>query len=157
MEYNPESFSKVIINSREENVCSPKKPEITWRGILINVPVEIIVKPLEDSVIIPLCGFYHLDLSKMHHAEALKFTVIQTEPKVTFVGLFLDEDPSPQAPNPDDEPVNPEDLKGMSTSTYFNPNLLQYVHFPAIPGDYKVYVEYAGSKSNIALFKIRTK
>ncbi len=154
MKYIPEIFSTVNTYSNEQNPCSPENPGITWRGILLNAPKEIILSPLEDSIVIPICGFYQLDLSKMQQSEALKFVVTIAEPKGSFSGFMIDSDPNHDAPNPDEKPIDPKDLVGMSTSTYFNLNLLTYVKFPTIAGEYRVFADYAGSRSNILNFKI---
>lgn len=156
MEYIPEIFGKVKINSKESNLCSPAKPGPEWIGILINAPNEIRIEPGEKNIVIPLCGFFQLEHLKLRKSEPMKIFVVQSDPKTTYTGMVVEQDESPEIPN-EAPPVEDKDLEGMTLGSYFNYNILSYVIFPSIPGDYKVYVEYAGSKSNIALFKIRTK
>ena len=61
-------FLEVELNSLEENACSPKAPDESFRGLLIQAPTRVSFKkgePVGDRgafAAIPVCGYYHVDL-----------------------------------------------------------------------------------------------
>jgi hypothetical protein len=157
MEYKPQTFTSVPINSMEQNICSPSNPGPEWRGILINAPEEIGFALGETRIILPICGYYHLDMESLLESQPLKFNVSKKGEDHFFSGFLLDKDPSPQEPEPFSTEVRKEDLKDLSLGSYFNPNLIDYVNVPLITGEYQVFVEYGGIKSNTVIVKVTIK
>ena len=157
MEFKPQTFSSIPINRMEQNDCSPANPGPEWRGILINAPVEMGFALGETRIILPICGYYHLDMESLLESQLLKFYVFRIGEDHIFSGFLLDKDPSPQAPEPFSTEVKKEDLKGVSLGSYFNPNLLDYVNVPLITGKYQIFVEYGGMKSNTVTVKVTIK
>lgn len=155
MEYKPDKFSKVLINSNQASECSPPEQLPNWRGVLINSPETVVLSASAESASIPICGYYQLGMDKLDESGPLRFVVRQKETDSVYRGIMLQEDSSPEEPHPDgDRKPSAAQMKNMAVGAYFNPNLLDYVKMPTTPGQYEVYAEYAGSKSNTANFRI---
>ncbi len=160
MGVKPNKFTNVQIDSPEENPCSPPEPDEF--GISINIPSEITLSIADkENGVVPLCGVYHLSLTTLEkHPEPLMIHLRHIESDATFSGAILDNDPSPDAPEPEPEFLvdEPEpDIGDMSIVTYFNPNILNHIDFPLLPGYYEVFVEYAEQKSNTKNIKVNLK
>jgi len=154
MEFKPKKFSKVPINFNDLNVCSPsatgKGP--SWEGIEINVPEQILVPKGSAKPIIPVCGYYCIETIKLMTLQPFKIIIIYHKTNTTFSGLLIDNDPSPEAPDPfedESDEIDIEEIKGMYNCGYFNPNILDYVRTPPLQsGEYEVFIERGNIKSN---------
>jgi hypothetical protein len=47
-----------------------------------------------------------------------------------------------------------EDVKGLASGQYFNPNLADFAGLPEEPGTYDVYAEVRGNRSNVVTIEI---
>ena len=145
-------FLKVALNSREAQPCSPKPPAGSWRGLLIQAPTQVSYKPGErvdgQFAAIPLCGFYQLDLLALQDDKPLMLVAVDQANGQTYRGPVLDEDAGNNEPQPGPQKVDPALLAGMSTSSYFNPNLARYVRLPERAAQYSVHAEFGGMQSN---------
>lgn len=152
MAVDEKQFYQVPLNTRESNPCSPKDPGPKWRGILIQAPKRVVFKRGQEAgeafAVIPICGFYTLDLVSLMNGAPMTLIATDKSTQRVYSGAVVEADPSPNDPPPDDEPVDPTALKGLATSSYFNPNLASYVGLPARPAVYEVIVEYGGMQSN---------
>lgn len=149
-------FKQVVLNSREPNPCSPSDPGPAWRGILIQAPVrvELVRQQKINDAVIPVCGIYTLDMARLTDGKPMKLLVKNQKTGRVYQGEIVDSDPSPEAPPPAASVFDAESLKGMASSSYFNPNLAQYVQLPSEPAAYQVVVEYGGMRSNAVTIKV---
>lgn len=150
MKYEPQSFSKIELNSSAENSCSPAEKHPGWIGIEINAPTKVVVSGEDENIAIPICGLYNLsliDISKS--SDGLQIHIHVKELNKTFSGFMIDEDHGTDAPKPmrveKKERVIEE---GVLLGGYFNPDIRDYVSFPLKEGVYSVSVEYGGEVSN---------
>lgn len=159
MELIPDAFLKVPINTYDKNPCSPADPGANWRGIHILAPRQVLVDREESGAdilqgAIPICGYYLLNYSMETDQEPLKLVAVNKINARLYSGYMLEEDPSPEEPDPDDEPTDPALYQGMASGGYFNPNLLTYVKLPRGAAVYEIYVEYKGLRSNSVQLEI---
>ncbi len=145
-------FEQVPLNEGGPNACSPAAPKLPWQGIVIQAPSVVSFRKgkLVDGqfAAIPICGFYRLPMGKLLDGKPLLLVAINLRDKTRIDGPMIDVDPGLMAEPPQSEPVRPEDVQGMSTDAYFNPNLARYVKLPAVEAQYLVHAEYGGARSN---------
>ena len=151
-------FENVPLNTRESTPCSPKDPGPNWRGILIQAPKQVVISRGQEAKTayagIPVCGLYTLDLASLMDGAPMMLILKDQATQAIYTGAVVDKDPSPEEPPPPEKPLDPEALKGLATSSYFNPNIASYVRLPARPATYQVMVKYGGMQSNIVTIQI---
>jgi len=149
-------FLNVPLNSNEKNPCSPPEPGPTWRGILIQMPIQVKFKrgvrigTQGAFAAIPICGYYLLDVPASPVKEPMRLFAVDKRTGKVYSGDVKELDPSPEAPPPESEPLSPEELKGLASGGYFNPNLADFVRLPEISAVYDVHVEFRKFPSNVA-------
>jgi hypothetical protein len=145
-------FDTVPLNQGVPHACSPKAPRDPWLGIVIQAPTEVGYrhgKPVDGQfAAIPVCGFYRLEMGRLLDGKPLMLVAVNLQDQTRLSGPMLDVDPGLMARRPPSEPVRPEDVAGMTTDAYFNPNLARYVKLPAIDAVWQVHAEYGGAVSN---------
>ena len=145
-------FDNVPLDVGGPNACSPPAPALPWTGVVIQAPTQVAyrsgARSGEPFAAIPVCGFYRLPLDVLaRQGKPLMLVAVDTRDGSRHVGPMLDEDPGLMAP-PDAPPVDPKELSGMLTASYFNPNLARYVKLPAKDAVWEVHAEYGGAVSN---------
>ena len=144
--------------------CSPQKPEDpSFRGILINAPQRVtfiqgrLVPETNTFAKIPICGYYHLNVIYRPKypsiLEGMRMVAINTETQEKYVGPVIDCSDAVRPPK--SIPFTKEELEGISVAAYFNPNLLEFVPLPEVPGVYEVYIEL-GEKGEDPYFRSNT-
>lgn len=156
MEFVPEEFKNVNLNSTEESACSPESPGPSWRGIIINLPKKIFYSSTleKGSIRMPLCGYSLNDYADMVNSEPMTAIIVNKSTDISQKAILLEEDPSPEVPDPYEEPINPGDMEGMAIGGYFNYDLQSYLPVELKPGTYDISVKYAGKVSNTATVEI---
>ncbi|MEP1445380.1 MAG: hypothetical protein ABJK37_04585 [Paraglaciecola sp.] len=164
MANNNADFKNIELNSDSKNLCSPDvSTKADFIGIAINVPTEVKfdeVETAEDGsfTIIPICGFYQLDLAELSKDSVIQLFAMNVETEQVYRGELLEEDAGTEEPMPFDEPeLQPQDLEGQLLSAYFNPNLAYYVDLPIAEATYKILVQIGQEKSNIVEVKVSRK
>lgn len=153
-------FLQVPLNSREQNLCSPLAPGPAWRGIMIHAPIQVKFKPgtpVGDKgafAAIPICGYYLIDAAELLSGEPPRLVAVDQRTSVVYTGDLIEREASPEAPPPDEPPLDPASLKGIAIGSYFNPNLADYVELPAVPASYAVHVEYGRFQSNVVKIEV---
>lgn len=157
-----EMFKNIQTGSLEPNPCSPKEPDASFRGILINAPKQVTFKKgqsigrLGAFAMIPICGYYHLNVPsppKYNNIfEAMTLVAINTETKKMYAKPMME--PDTVIPPPRREPPPREVVANISVAGYFNPNLADYVTLPQVPGIYDIHVELEEMKSNSVQIKL---
>lgn len=160
MEIEPRNFENIPLNSYEPSECSPESPGPSWRGMVIRAPERVTFEKGRESSIdgafaaIPICGYYLIEYSQMPEAQAMRFVATDIGTGIRYFGDLLEQDESPEEPEPDDEPADPEELEGMASGGYFNSNLAHYVELPEASGLYDVYVEWGETRSNVVRIEV---
>lgn len=157
LEFVPEAFGEIQLNSNEPNICSPPEQEPEWRGILINLPEKVLYHVDEKNMRIPLCGFYQLDMIRLAKSEPIKIVVARADHEELYYGFVMDKDPSPDMPEPFPVEVSEDDMEDMAIGSYFNVNIPDHVNFPILPGDFTIYVEYGSMRSEAKSVKLIVK
>jgi hypothetical protein len=57
-------------------------------------------------------------------------------------------------PPPEGPPLRKEDVKGLASGGYFNPNLADFAGLPEEPGTYDVYAQVRDQRSNVVMIEI---
>jgi hypothetical protein len=146
-------FAQVPLNSRLQNNCSPAEPPLPWQGLLIQAPTQVGFRPGkqvdERFAIIPICGYYRLEMTKLMGGAPLTLVAVNTADQSRYTGAVIDEDPGHPAPRRGaPPPLTADDVNGVLSASYFNPNLARYVALPAVEAVYRVHAEYGGAVSN---------
>lgn len=149
-------FESVELNSDIQNDCSPEiSNDSNFVGIAINAPTSVTFNPSKPAadgsfVVIPLCGYYQLDMAKLLEDAVIRLFAMNIETEEVYRGTLVDEEPGSEAPLPFDEPdLSPEDLEGQLLGAYFNPNFAAYVSLPIEQAKYKILVQIGETKSNV--------
>jgi hypothetical protein len=152
--YELAKYDDVQLGTREPSACSPTRPDdVKWRGILIQARSHVTLIPGRPAAsgrfaVIPVCGLYMLDLLNLMGGQAMQFVITDAESRQVYRGPVIEVDDNPQAPNPDEKPIDPASLKGIATGSHFNLDATQYVALPARAATYQIAIEYGGSRSN---------
>ncbi len=146
------------IEKYAEHPCSPKNPGPEWIGIKINVPDKVEVNLDDEIKIIPLFGLYQISTAALiRNKDAIKICLKNIDTDIGFTGYVIEKEDGHPIDPPDENPYTEEEIKELEdyvSSSYFNPNISEYVQFPVVPGKYEVYIEYGGNKSNIEYFEV---
>jgi hypothetical protein len=157
---DPKLFLEVPLNTNERNPCSPPPTDPSWRGIVIQAPSKVSFKrgaPVGETkafAAIPVCGVYRVDVPFPPVKSNLMLFARDKKTNKIYSGPVIELDDSPFEPDPDSRPLSAEDVKGMSVSQYFNPNLADFVDLPEAPGVYEVHVMLREMRSNAVTIEI---
>ncbi len=161
MDIDPQTFLEVPLNSREKHACSPPEQPPSWRGVVIRAPRQVRFKKGEvfgnsgAFAAIPICGFFFVDAQFQGVDEKMNIISQDRGTGRIFSGPLIELDASPDEPPPVESSPDPEQLKGIASGGYFNPNLADFISFPHIPATYDVHIEFRGFKSNVVTIEIR--
>lgn len=75
----------------------------------------------------------------------------------TFQGVVGDEDPNPEAPNPNQRPIDPASVANISNGAALNRNLFQFVKLPRQAAQYELYLEFGEYGSNHVVIEVRAR
>jgi len=144
-----ESFNEVELDTFTSNPCSPREPDPTFLGILLNAPQKIwfnkkqIAKNGAPFIIIPVCGFFMLEMEYQMKffdvKKAMRLVAVDTETGKEFTGKAIKV--STAYPDQKKPKLSPEQIKGKATGGYFNSNLAERVPIPSKEGKYDVHAE----------------
>lgn len=151
-------FFDVEMGSNSPNGCSPSAP--SGHGLLIQAPTKTSFtagEPVDEGhafAMIPICGAYTVEVPKTPSDDAVMIVALDMASGKRFQGPILEIDPSPMAPMPDIEPFTPEELEGLSVTSYFNANVARFVALPHASARYEVWVEFRGLSSNKVIIEV---
>ncbi len=156
----PKVFLEVPLNTFERTNCSPPEPDPSWRGVVIQAPRRVSFKrgvrvgETKAFAAIPICGLYVLDVPFPVVEDVVQLVAQDKKTGKIYSGPIVELDPSPEAPHPGRPPLRKEDVEGLATGRYFNPNLADFVKLPEAPAVYEVYAEVRGIRSNLVTIEI---
>ena len=150
------SYAQAPLNTREPNACSPAQPPLPWTGIVIQAPTRVAFAAAQprDGLVLPVCGFYRLEMASLMDGLPLLLVAVDRASHRRYAGPMLDRETNPLVPPPRARQRDPEDLKGMLSGSYFNPDLGHYLALPAKAAQYEIHVEYGGATSNGVLVEV---
>ena len=144
------AFSDFNPGDHGANGCTPAI-DGDFVGVKINGPGEITLPAERSQAMIPLCGVYRLRFDYIvtlgSPEEHMSIIVVHQESQKSYAGRILSGDPILADPN-----QAPKNIEGQGESFetgYFDINLLDYVSFPLVPGNYHLYVVLEEYKSNV--------
>lgn len=152
-------FLNVPLNRYEKNACSPAKPDNPgWRGIIIQAPAKVAfkrgIKVGNAFAAIPICGIYQADVPFPLEPDVLRIIVTDKRNGKVYSGPIVELDPSPSLPDPDPVQLTKEQVAGLASGRYFNPNVADFVDLPIEPNVYEVMIELRGLHSNIVVIEL---
>jgi hypothetical protein len=163
MQIEPDVFADVPLNANERHACSPPQPAPDWRGVVIRAPSRVAFKPGETVgqhgafVAIPICGYFSVEANFAGANEPMKLIAVNRRTGQSYSGPIVELDSSPEEPPPEeDETYTPQQLAGLASGGYFNPNLTDYVALPAEAATYAIQVEFRNYKSNVVVVEVAT-
>lgn len=159
MDFLPPEFARVPYGTQTAGVCSPQagNPE-TFRGIVINIPHRIALKPSE-KLKLPICGYYLLPSLPIVQGAVMTVHVrgiggTSFAPLAGEVVIDRGEN-EPEVPNPfTNRPINPADYKYSIVESYFFLDGQRYFKTQLPPGNYEVMVSFGEVRSNVGRLTI---
>ncbi|MBI5384815.1 MAG: hypothetical protein HZA90_09030 [Verrucomicrobia bacterium] len=125
---------------------SPKPPNPQWRGVLIDAPAQAVLSLKQPMII--LRGTYRIQGTNYPANDRLRLVAVDAATKQEYAGTAGQRDPSPDVPPPKTEEPDPEVVKRMVFSGFFNADLVATVKLPRAAGLYRVRAELGNLKSN---------
>ena len=152
---NDAIFSQVPLYSNEPNACTPADPGGHWHGVLIAAP-SVVMLPADGAALTAhICGRYLIETTRLLAGTPMTLHVTDKATGATFQGAVVDEDPNPQAPDPDQRPIDPASVANMSNGATLTRDLFQFVKLPRQAAQYEVYLEFGGYQSNRVALEVR--
>ena len=154
-----DAFFAVPLNTREANACSPKAPDEDWQGILIRAPQVIVLRRQAGAqparATGPICGLYRIRLDRLAGGVPMLLKATDTASGKVYTGIVLDKDRGHDEPPPARRAIDPARLARMTTSSYFNLDLFEYLALPLRSATYVLHAEYGGLQSNAVTIGLR--
>jgi hypothetical protein len=132
--------------SSEQHPESPKPPNAQWRGVLIAAPAQAALTVRTPIVL--LRGTYRIQGANYPKEDRLRLVATEVATRKQFAALAGQHDPSPDVPPPDSETPDPETLKRMIFSGFFNTDLVATLKLPWTNATYRVRAELGTIPSN---------
>jgi hypothetical protein len=157
---DPEVFQGVELNTFRPGRCSPPEPDPRWRGVAIQAPRRVWfqrgtrVGRTEAFAAIPICGVYMLDVPFPLAKDVIVLVAVEKRTGRQYAGPVQSANPNPTVPPPEGPPLRKEDVKGLASGGYFNPNLADFAGLPEEPGTYDVYAQVRDQRSNVVMIEI---
>jgi hypothetical protein len=139
----------------EEHPESPKPPNPQWRGVLIAAPEQAVLTLRTPGIL--LRGTYRIQGGNYPKDDRLRLTATDIVSRKQFTGAAGQRDPSPDVPPPDSEAPDPETLKRMIFSGFFNADLVATVKLPWTNATYRVRAELGPIQSNEVTVQVLVK
>lgn len=142
------------------DVTGPTPLILNWRGIIIQAPKEVRFKRSVRVGLwgafaaIPIRCYYELNVSTTPPEQRMRLVAVDKRTGKVYYGYIVKLDPHPIELFPDTEPLTDEEVKGLASGGYFNPNLADYVRLPEESTIYDVHMECKGFKSNVVTIEI---
>ena len=149
-------FSQLPLYSNEPNACTPAEPSGPWHGVLIAAPSVVMLPATGAALTAHICGRYLIETTRLLAGKPMTLHVTDKATGAVFQGVVLDEDPNPQAPNPDQRTIDPASVANMSNGAALTRDLFQFVKLPQSAAEYEVYLEFGEYESNHVVIAVRS-
>ncbi len=130
----------------DEHPQSPKPPTPQWRGVMIAAPGQVVLMLRQPMLL--LHGTYRIQGTNYPAKDRLKLIAVDVNTKREYVGVAGQRDPNPDVPPPPAEPPDPQVLKRMVFSGFFNTDLIATLKLPRAAAVYRVRAEFGSIPSN---------
>jgi hypothetical protein len=131
------------------------EPALPWRGIVIQAPAQIIRKYRAPAPPVPVIGFYRIGADASTQAGLMLFVRDVRRNVLLSFRVTFDNDPSPVAPPPPHQAMDPKLLEGVTTASHFSLDLGDYIKQQPANAVYEVYMAFAGMRSNTIQIQFR--
>jgi len=135
-----------------EGPQSPKPPNAQWRGVMIAAPNPAVITLRNPQVL--LHGTYRIQGANYPANDSLKLTAIEMVSKKEFTAIAGQHDASPSVPPPPEAPPDPQMLKRMVFSGFFNTDLIATLKLPRVGATYRVRADLGNIPSNEIMVQI---
>jgi len=132
--------------SADQHPQSPRPPNPDWRGVMIAAPPEAVLTARQPLLI--LRGCYRIAGTNYPANDRLKLIAVDIATRREYNGLAGQSDPSPDVPPPPSAPPDPETVRRMIFSGFFNADLMGTLKLPLAPATYRVRAEFGNLPSN---------
>lgn len=132
--------------SADEHPQSPKPPNPQWRGVMIAAPAEAVLTLRQPMLL--LRGSYRIQGTNYPANDRLKLIAVDVVAKREYTGFAGQRDASPDVPPPSSAPPDPEIVKRMIFSGFFNADLVATLKLPRVSATYRVRAEFGDIPSN---------
>jgi hypothetical protein len=132
--------------SAQETPESPKPPQPQWRGVMIAGPAQAKISLKEPMIIVR--GTYRISGANYPANDRIKLVAINIATRHEYTGYAGQRDASPDVPPPESEKPDPQVLKRMVFSGFFNADLVATVKLPWNSASYRVRAEFGTIPSN---------
>ena len=139
----------------DEHRDSPKPSAPQWRGVMISAPGEVVLN-LRNPMLI-LRGCYRISGANYPAKDRLKLIAVDVATKREYTAEAGQRDSSPDVPPPPSDPPDPETVKRMVFSGFFNADLMGTLKLPFTSGTYRIRAEFGNIPSNEITVKITVK
>ena len=130
----------------DEHPQSPKPPNPQWRGVMIAAQTQAVLTLRQPMLL--LHGCYRIQGANYPAKDRLKLIVVDMSSKREFNGVAGQREASPDVPPPPSAPPDPETVKRMVFSGFFNTDLVAMLQLPRVPATYRVRAELGNIPSN---------
>lgn len=130
----------------DQNPQSPKPPNPQWRGVLIAAPGQAVLTLRQPLLL--LHGYYRIPGSDYPANDSIKLIAVDLGSKREFSAVAGQRDASPDVPPPPSAPPDPQTVKLMVFSGYFNTDLAGLLKLPRAAATYRVRAEFGAIPSN---------
>ena len=152
-------FKNVTLNTFQPTTCSPPQPDPSWRGVVIQAPAKVGFKrgkPFAEGAFarIPVCGVYRLNVPFPIVEDVIEIVAKDKKTGKVYSGIVSEVDDSPEELPPPAPPLTKEQVAGLASGRYFNPNLANFVELPHEPAVYEVHVKVRDARSNTVTIEL---
>ena len=129
------AFTSPFYNA-DELPDSPKPPNPTWRGLLLEVPAQAVLSLKQPMIVVH--GTYRIQGANYPVNDRLRLVAVDAFTKKEYTGSAGQRDANLDAPPPKTEPPDPAVVKRMVFSGFFNADLVATAKLPLAAGTYRV-------------------
>ncbi len=132
--------------STDKLPTSPKPENELWRGVIISAPERATLSRSKPALL--LSGFFRVQGANFPKDDRLKVVATDTATKKESSAFLGQKDNSPDVPPPPRKAPDPEVVKRMVFSQYFNSDIMAALGLPWANATYKVRVQFGDLRSN---------
>ena len=130
----------------DQDPQSPKPPSPLWWGVMIEAQAENVLSLRQPMLL--LHGAYRIQGSNYPAKDHIKIIAVDVATKREYTAIAGQRDASPDVPPPPSDPPDPETVKRMVFSGFFNTDLVGTLRLPLVSAIYRVRVEFGIIPSN---------
>ena len=138
--------SRPAFYSTAQLPTSPKPENELWRGVIISAPAKATLS--RSHPMLMLSGFFRIQGASYPKNDRRKVTAVDIATKKEYTAFLGQKDSNPDDAPPPRQPPDPEVVKRMVFSQYFNSDIMAALGLPWANATYKVRVDLGDIRSN---------